>query len=1196
MFVLSLVLGAAAVLGVGYVRLSHGPVSFNFLARTIERGITAELNGLEARLDDAQIALARSGWLELRLTQLRLVEPGGDVVATVPEAAIELSREALWSLQLVPSRIDLIEPRLYLAYKQDGGLSLRLDQSAPNPAGAGTTRPAAAAAPLAQRRSGAALLKEANGRARQQQASSAYLRQIGVRDAIVSIETESGRGELRVVTGGIDLDPQAPHQLATLDATMASDEGPWRLGLICDEPDETRAITVHIAATGFSPRGLAGTVPQLRPFKFVDVPANLQAMASISEDGHITAGSIKLTLDRGRIITPPTSDGPVVIERGEINLSYDGSTREFALQPASIEWAGSRVAFGGRARFEQSTDEASAWLFDIATSEGRLAGEGPKRPGLALERGTLRGRIVPATGEVRIDDVSVKVGAAEFHGKGSVDTGGALGDGGVRFEGQMAGGGPAEVLAVWSRAFAGPARTWIAQHVKKGTLKNGVLKFYSGSLARDVGAMATTSGPVRLTLAAEIVDGQAVPLAWLPPVDAPRVLVQIENRSLEITVPDASLSVSPTQRIPLKAGRMASDTLDSPVTTSEITFRGLAPLVPVLNVLEMSPLHVLKQAGISSTDGMDGKVDAQVKLAVPLIRDLAAKDVKIEAKAKVSDGRAKQLAGAYDVQGGQIAIDVTDAMVEAKGDLLVAGVPVKLGWQRILDTSGEKQPPLRLSAVLDTNDRNQLGIDINQLVQGEIPVDVLIEKGAQDETSVKVRADLTNTDIGLESIAWRKPPGHAASFQADIVKGKTTKYELQNLRIAGDDLTVEGTATIGNDNKIKEINFSDVQLNVITRLSIQAALKTEAGAERAPLWIVKVRGANFDGRDLYRSLMTFSGSDKSPSKPGKPPAGMDIDAEIGNVLGHSDVYLRGVHIKMSRRADKITALDLRGTLDGGAPIAVTMASKPGEPRRLLADTTDAGQAIKMIGVYPNLQGGRGRLDVNVDGAGNADKYGTLWVESFNILGDPVVAEVLSSSPALSQDPGPQPQIRPKKGQVVREVIEFERMKVPFAVGCGQLVIADAYMRGPLVGVNLVGKADFKQRLVNVGGTYVPLQGLNNLFGDVPLLGDVASGPQKNGLFGITFAVQGPMAQPQVYVNPLSMVAPGIFREMFQMTNPNPKVSACDNRAPLQPVESRVRASSQAPSAGTERARTGAVAPPVTADGWSSQVAPSRVPR
>ena len=41
---------------------------------------------------------------------------------------------------------------------------------------------------------------------------------------------------------------------------------------------------------------------------------------------------------------------------------------------------------------------------------------------------------------------------------------------------------------------------------------------------------------------------------------------------------------------------------------------------------------------------------------------------------------------------------------------------------------------------------------------------------------------------------------------------------------------------------------------------------------------------------------------------------------------------------------------------------------------------------------------------------------------------------------------------------------------------------------------------------------------------------------------MTFAIQGPMDQPQVIVNPLAMLAPGIFRDIFQMTTPTRRCS------------------------------------------------------
>jgi len=115
---------ALLVAGLGYVRLRHGPISLNFLAEPIERGINAELAGNSVRIDDVVVSLAESGGLEFRLRNIRMHEKDGDVVASAPFAAVELSSAALWSMRVVPARIELIEPRLFLYYSENGGLAL----------------------------------------------------------------------------------------------------------------------------------------------------------------------------------------------------------------------------------------------------------------------------------------------------------------------------------------------------------------------------------------------------------------------------------------------------------------------------------------------------------------------------------------------------------------------------------------------------------------------------------------------------------------------------------------------------------------------------------------------------------------------------------------------------------------------------------------------------------------------------------------------------------------------------------------------------------------------------------------------------------------------------------------------------------------------------------------------------------------
>src|SRR6202000_3050054 len=102
---------------------------------------------------------------------------------------------------------------------------------------------------------------------------------------------------------------------------------------------------------------------------------------------------------------------------------------------------------------------------------------------------------------------------------------------------------------------------------------------------------------------------------------------------------------------------------------------------------------------------------------------------------------------------------------------------------------------------------------------------------------------------------------------------------------------------------------------------------------------------------------------------------------------------------------------------------------------------------------------------------------------------------------------------------------------------------------------------FRSKTVDIGGTYVPLQGLNGVLGDIPLIGQILSGTQGEGILGMTFAVQGSTSNPQVIVNPFSIVAPGIFRDIFQMTAMDPNIRV----RPDEPEMPSATAVSAAPS-------------------------------
>jgi hypothetical protein len=76
---------------------------------------------------------------------------------------------------------------------------------------------------------------------------------------------------------------------------------------------------------------------------------------------------------------------------------------------------------------------------------------------------------------------------------------------------------------------------------------------------------------------------------------------------------------------------------------------------------------------------------------------------------------------------------------------------------------------------------------------------------------------------------------------------------------------------------------------------------------------------------------------------------------------------------------------------------------------------------------------------------------------------------------------------------------------------------------------------------------VPLYGLNSALGAIPILGRVLVGRQGEGVVGITFAVKGKLDEPSVLVNPMSVMTPGIFRQIFEFTGSVP-----DQASPSSP--------------------------------------------
>jgi len=68
--------------------------------------------------------------------------------------------------------------------------------------------------------------------------------------------------------------------------------------------------------------------------------------------------------------------------------------------------------------------------------------------------------------------------------------------------------------------------------------------------------------------------------------------------------------------------------------------------------------------------------------------------------------------------------------------------------------------------------------------------------------------------------------------------------------------------------------------------------------------------------------------------------------------------------------------------------------------------------------------------------------------------------------------------------------------------------------------------------VHLRGTFVPLYDINNMFGQIPIVGLFLGGGSNEGLLGITYEAVGSPSAPRVRVNPVSAIAPGLLRKFI----------------------------------------------------------------
>jgi hypothetical protein len=243
-------------------------------------------------------------------------------------------------------------------------------------------------------------------------------------------------------------------------------------------------------------------------------------------------------------------------------------------------------------------------------------------------------------------------------------------------------------------------------------------------------------------------------------------------------------------------------------------------------------------------------------------------------------------------------------------------------------------------------------------------------------------------------------------------------------------------------------------------------------------------------------------------------------------------------LRLARRAGQIRSFSLHAKLGRDTPLIGDLRGRAGGRDVIYLETNDAGAFFRFTDTYPRMYGGQMWVAFDPPDADQSPQEGILNVRDFVVRGEKALENVVATAPGPTG--------------ASRSSVEFSRMRVDFTRMPGKLALRDGLVRGPIIGATIDGQIDYLRDDVRMRGTFVPMYGLNNMFGQLPIVGFFLGGSNE-GLVGITYEVVGSPSQPTLRVNPISAIAPGMLRKVFEFPlNAPPDFTNGETRALAEP--------------------------------------------
>ncbi len=878
-------------------------------------------------------------------------------------------------------------------------------------------------------------------------------------------------------------------QLSGDVALLGGGDGVATISLNADSEIGDTALNFGLSFDDLGARDIATQSPALAWLEELDAPISGALRSRMRQDGSL--GVLNATLQIGKgVLQPNRATKAVPFDGARTYFTYNPETALLSFDEISVSSSLGHIAAEGTAQL-QGLD--LGWpkaligqfrLSDIKLAKGALFERALDVSGAEM---AFKMRLNPfqvSLGNIRVTDPDFPLQArGELVARSN---GWAISLDATAEETQ-----PDQVLSFWPASFKPKPRKWVADNVQAGVLSDATF-----ALRAEPGEKPKTYLDFRFA------QGVVTVNRALPPVTKGAGRMSMYGNRLSLRLDAGQMTPKQGGVIDLTGSEFVIPDMKQKPAMGQLKLAGQSSVEAGLSLLDNERWQVMRKIK-RPVDLASGQVAFRGSVELPLVKGTKLADVNMVIDGRLRDVRTAKLVPGHTLTADSLDLSVTNDQVSLKGAVSLSGVPATGRWQQSL-RGGPGQ--VVADVTISPKTMGILGVALpNGMVSGSGSgqFSLALVKGKLPEFSLS--SNLKGIGLAIPPLGWRLSQNDTGRFDLSGTLAKPMTIDRLALKAGG--LDAAGSIVLTPAGGFRQMSLASLRIG--SWLDVAGILKSR-GPGKVPA--IEVTSGSVDLRQA--TFGTGGGGGQGGAVTEGGPMAITLERlrvtdtiTMQNFRGNFDMS-RGLEGRFDASLGK--RADIQGRVipqNGRSAFRIT-----GE---------DAGDILRDTGYLKTVSDGTFRLDLAPVKGTTGSYDGKLNIEGTRLRDAPAIGALLDAISIvglLDQLNGPG--------------IFFSNVEADFRLTPDNVVLKQASAVGPSMGISMDGFYDLGTSRMDMQGVLSPIYFVNGIGRLIARKGE--------GLIGFNFNLNGSVDNPRVAVNPLSVLTPGMFRDIFR--RPPPKVS------------------------------------------------------